>query len=429
MDPQKLKSWVTGPKGGHYYVSESGKKIYGKQAEAAAKKEGAPPSPNKDPLAQLAQAKAAPPRSAENSAPPVSASSVAAQNVRIFRNKLGITAEDEQRADKVIADIKNWTPPADFFGGVKVEVEEIGGGKASTEAKFRGVEGYPAGSKLLRVSGTSHTAEIKGDWNSDMLYDQAQKYASIASRSVTEITEKNHRALAWEMYSAYKAKHAEESARYTPGSELATRPPKPNPFTGEILKEHFASVGLGKVHERQTKDWVDSSSSEGAMMLHGQLARFGIPGKMGEEEYDLKKLSEITTSRLAGQGPVDKYIKEMYLLSQASLRAQGITEIKLYRGVAAQGLIKKGTYEGIAQISTRPASSWTPRPAVAQKFAKSQADQGGGVEPFVLDQTIPAGLIYSHHGLFGNSSGEDEYVVMGMSAHRVNVERLLTYGT
>jgi len=59
---------MTGPHGGHYYVSTSGKKIYGKEGEepsTATATATPPPPPTKDPLAQLAEAKgkasAAPP--------------------------------------------------------------------------------------------------------------------------------------------------------------------------------------------------------------------------------------------------------------------------------------------------------------------------------------------------------------------------------
>ena len=59
MNPTKVKAWVQGPRGGRYYITETGEKKYGKEALEAAKAEDATP-PSKDPLALMKQAKSKP---------------------------------------------------------------------------------------------------------------------------------------------------------------------------------------------------------------------------------------------------------------------------------------------------------------------------------------------------------------------------------
>ena len=43
--PSSVKTWQQGPRGGHYYISASGAKVYGREAEQLAAKEGAGAAP------------------------------------------------------------------------------------------------------------------------------------------------------------------------------------------------------------------------------------------------------------------------------------------------------------------------------------------------------------------------------------------------
>lgn len=68
------KAWTVGPKGGRYYVARSGQKMYGKEAEAAARAEKAGPTASVkgtrgDPaMVKLARARKTPPKEAQRQA-------------------------------------------------------------------------------------------------------------------------------------------------------------------------------------------------------------------------------------------------------------------------------------------------------------------------------------------------------------------------
>lgn len=176
----------------------------------------------------------------------------------------------------------------------------------------------------------------------------------------------------------------------------------------QLVRDHMQDRGLADTHAYQSSEWVTSSNSRGALQLHAALLAGGVPGSLSPVDLALNK------NTMPGVHPeVQKYVKEMYTLNQAAMRAAGVKEVTLYRGVEDQ---MRGRTKGEeVKVATRPASSWSDKPQAAEKFAKAGNDSG------VLTIKVPATAIYASHHLFGNYSNENEYVVLGAAAQTVTV--------
>ena len=216
-------------------------------------------------------------------------------------------------------------------------------------------------------------------------------------------------ALAQRVYEDYSSKIMAD----THGAALKQK----SPLIAYAVQKHFDDLGLGSVHFQQTTAWKASSSAENAMRLHGALLASNVPGSLGvgHDQFKIDKAAE-------GQKDpeMQRYVREMYSLTQAALKAEGVKELTIYRGThdqpvekTARPLRRLGLMGAdIVRAETRPASSWTDKYAVARSFASHDGT--------VLKTTVPASAIYASHHLFGNYSDENEYVVLGAS--RFNME-------
>lgn len=368
VNPQQVKAWVTGPKGGKFYVTQAGKKIYGKEAERAARAEL---GPSKDPLARVAAAKA-------------NVVSPAKTPADAIRAMMKVTPADEKRADEAIKSIDNYSLPKEWRD--KVTQEKAADGSIE----------FSVGAMNFSIETNSSPTEIF-----HLAQDLAERAARDASPEALAVSE--------HIYKIYRERELAHAEEIEPGY----RPEYlPSPLRNFAVRQHFESVGMSNVHDAQSSGWVDSSSSADAMQLHGALESLGVSGS-----FKMDRDSNIGGSNTR----LKEYVKEMYLLSQASLRAQGIDKITLYRGVAIDPVDADQ-----AKIATRPASSWTPKESVARKFASGSVSEhtSSDAEAHVLRVEVPREQVYAHHGLFGNVSGENEYVLIGMNDETVNVDRL-----
>ena len=240
-----------------------------------------------------------------------------------------------------------------------------------------------------------------------------------------ETSRDNMLALAAKVYEDYQQKFVAEKAEREASQKIdlergihpeSAKPleMQKSPLVAFAVQKHFDDVGLGNIHRQQTNSWTASSSSTGAMKLHGVLSASGVPGSAGITHSDPLEVGERTEAFDAGrQDPkMQQYVREMYSLTQAALRDAGVNEITLYRGVSAKQEVPPivGTK---VKVETRPASSWTDRKGTADSFASARGR--------VLKTTVPASAVYASHHLFGNHSNENEFVVLGATRFDMEV--------
>lgn len=240
--------------------------------------------------------------------------------------------------------------------------------------------GNTSWARIATASGGGYNAKQAAQFNLDVASSFANKAINYAPGEGRE----RMAAIAQKAYEAHQALGGKA----------------PNPLTSVATQEHFDKLGLGDVHRDQSRGWVMSASSRDALKLHVALQEAGVSGTLADADRNMH--DEQSGSR---QEDVRRYMREMYALNQEALRDNGKKTLTLYRGVMGQRT------DGDARLATRPASSWTDKKSVATKFAESQ--MGRGRAPMVVKAKVPIERIYSHHALFGNGSGENEYVVAG----------------
>ena len=107
--------------------------------------------------------------------------------------------------------------------------------------------------------------------------------------------------------------------------------------------------------------------------------------------------------------------------SQSVLKAQGVSQVTLYRGVygpQAESLVAVSRGAVQQHVDARSISSWTSDKGTATRFAKGEFMMPGTVpgKGAVLTRTVPASQVLIHHKAFPDKFDymfEKEYVVAG----------------
>ena len=137
-------------------------------------------------------------------------------------------------------------------------------------------------------------------------------------------------------------------------------------------------------------EWVTSSGRRTSVILKNAIKEeLGVAGLIID-----RRGFNIASSEIAG---AQTSVRAMYERTQAELRAQGITEVKLYRGVKT-GIRTPGAVE-----------SWTTDLRTARKF--------DGYD--VMEMTVPVDRIFMYSGGPGWKNGkygeQREYMILGSS--------------
>jgi hypothetical protein len=197
-----------------------------------------------------------------------------------------------------------------------------------------------------------------------------------------------------------------------------------------ILEDEWSSTVPGSKNERAAAtlihSWATTSGDSDARALAMQEAARAEFGLESTSEYTEHSLAEVAavggpTSRAARwaspdvQPGLQKFLRAQYDLTQTLLKAQGIDQIQLYRGM------KFGDYADVANpfplgrsvspITSNPLSSWSHDYRVADQFGGTGAMPGSSKA--VVAMTVPASRVLSTPFTGFGSLSENETVVLG----------------
>jgi hypothetical protein len=162
--------------------------------------------------------------------------------------------------------------------------------------------------------------------------------------------------------------------------------------------------------------WASSSSDGNVTSMSLQRAameEFGLPS----ESYDrcIRRYADAgkqVNDVYAKHGPfLRKFVRTMYNLTQADLKAKGIKWLTLYRGVhydeSPAWISSSGSWEEV-QFTHNPISSWSTDFGTSTSFANS-----GGSSHIMLAAHVPAERVLSNPGSGFGCLGEEEFTIFG----------------
>lgn len=187
----------------------------------------------------------------------------------------------------------------------------------------------------------------------------------------------------------------------------------------------FPAMNERSVLDDLVRSWARSSSDNNIMSLRIQVAvseEFGVP--VGENiERLVKKLTHgapIWDGVPASvHDSLRAFVRAQYEMTQAQFAAEGITEVKLYRGIVLDndphqfGLVDGGvnpTNGADALITSNPLTSWSVKLKEAAGFAEPDARGGHG---YVFSAVVPVTRILSGPTTGFGCNPEFEFVLLG----------------
>ena len=196
-------------------------------------------------------------------------------------------------------------------------------------------------------------------------------------------------------------------------------------FKGTAGWERGGSPAADQVFRRAAagnlvRQWAKTSNDHDGKSLAVQEATRREFGLTRTEPWAMTAADEAwERSDLALHGRVYRdFVRAQYNVTQADLAAEGITALRLYRGLAwPAGVAIPGEYRtaGDVNLSLRPLSSWSHDPATAQEYAAGvgPTQEPGGARGAVLEAEIPASQILSYPQGGMGSINLGEFVALG----------------
>ncbi len=170
---------------------------------------------------------------------------------------------------------------------------------------------------------------------------------------------------------------------------------------------HF-SPEHNKMYDKSIKDWVDSSNTMKSWQLHNMASKlefsgtkfFGLDSFKAKEEGWDKNLNP----------DIEEAFMGAYLFQQSIFEELGISEVTIYRGSYTNNTVGQKV-----KIESRPCASTTNSKEIASRFGNT-----------LCSYTVPIKNIltspFLSRALGKKGSGEDEYVVMGLTDIVATVE-------
>ena len=162
--------------------------------------------------------------------------------------------------------------------------------------------------------------------------------------------------------------------------------------------------------------WIADSWTPLSVRMQGALAALGAPGSLPRRS-GLTYESENWQKGYEDPG-LQRLVREVYLITQAVLKARGLRSVVLYRGLRTNDSVEMGETRS---FPSRPLTSWTTSKGVAQRFSQvHQVDSGRtGV---VIEARVPASSIFLAPEMIGGSGytqQEREYILLGNRRARI----------
>ncbi|MGA2502000.1 MAG: hypothetical protein ABSH20_30020, partial [Tepidisphaeraceae bacterium] len=164
--------------------------------------------------------------------------------------------------------------------------------------------------------------------------------------------------------------------------------------------------------------WADSSGDHNPVALAVQMA--------ANEEFGLKGTAEpasvygatgwrsaVEVTYQDNRDVLRAYVRAEYDNTQEYLRANGIQEVELFRGIARGNASLAPVSEG--QIQSNPLSSWSLSASVAHGFGSDATTPGRF--PYVLSAVVPADRVFSTALTGAGCLPESEVIVLGGTDH------------
>lgn len=170
--------------------------------------------------------------------------------------------------------------------------------------------------------------------------------------------------------------------------------------------EGLVGIGARLSAQRYVSQWAASAADRKPLSVAGQIVAadvFGVSRESigwAEDKFDTMYAQQELDATVAGQGvALAAFHVSVYNHTQAVLKAAGITEITLVRGVDAE--LTSGKYK------MSPLNAFSTDPGTAMAF-------GNG--PSMIMTTVPAERIYSGWMTGPGCRGEHEIIVVGSDA-------------
>ncbi len=161
---------------------------------------------------------------------------------------------------------------------------------------------------------------------------------------------------------------------------------------------------------RIIRSWADTSNESELARLIQSVAQeeFGVALSQWQKSLPEVSLNAFDNARGITKEDVRKVVKTMYANTQAELKALGITEVKLYRGLVTQGRPASKPGQEYA-IDSNAVESWSLSKGVAQTFAVPFS----GMSATVLSTTVPVSRILCTPRTGFGCLNEEEVLVLG----------------
>lgn len=261
------------------------------------------------------------------------------------------------------------------------------------EALARGVEGAPSGSafsssvkemvvnRMTERMGDVSTADLVEAASTDSGFSPLTAHMAMTPAQGSEATHVElHRGKLGVLQHSWDG-----AERGTPEAELLVR------------KAAVSSM---------VETWASSSNDSSDLSLHLQDATKRVFGTN----------AAAWPTKPSAQPPhvlavYDKFVKAQYDETQSMLKARGITEFTVYRGVGVRRALSE-TAATQMSLHSRPMSSWSTDPMVALGFA-THTSYGSKKHGIVMRTTVPASKVISTPVTGVGCFNEREIVVLG----------------